>query len=137
LENLNHLGLQRFIKDLNGLYRKYPALHEVDFDHEGFEWIDANDAHNSILSFTRYSAKKEQQVVIVVNFTPVPRYNYRIGVPEDGNWTEIINSDASEYGGSGMGNMGTVESHPVPYHDEDDSINILIPPLAVIMFTKE
>jgi 1,4-alpha-glucan branching enzyme len=137
LENLNHVGLQHFIKDLNSLYRKYPALHEVDFDHEGFKWIDANDSQNSILSFTRYSAKKEQQVVIVVNFTPVPRYNYRIGVPEDGNWTEIINSDASEYGGSGIGNMGAVESHPVPYHDEDDSINILIPPLAVIMFTKE
>ncbi len=137
LQNLNHLGLQRFIRDMNHVYRKYPALHEVDFDHEGFRWIDANDAQNSILSFTRYNAKKDQQVVIVVNFTPVPRYNYRIGVPEDGDWSEIINSDASEYGGSGMGNMGKVESHPVPYHEEDHSINILIPPLSVVMFTRQ
>jgi len=137
LENLNHAGLQQFMKDLNNIYRKYPALYEVDFDHEGFRWIDANDSQNSILSFARYNAEKDQQVVIVANFTPVPRYNYRIGVPEDGNWSEIINSDATAYGGSGMGNMGTVESHPVPYHDEDHSINIMIPPLAVVMFTKE
>jgi 1,4-alpha-glucan branching enzyme len=137
LENLNHLGLQQYIRDLNAVYRKYLALHEVDFDQQGFRWIDANDSQNSILSFVRYDKKKEQQVVAVINFTPVPRYNYRIGVPDDGYWVEILNSDASHYGGSGAGNMGTVESHPVPYHNEDFSINILIPPLAIVLFTKE
>lgn len=137
LQNLNHLGLQQYIKDLNSVYKRYPALHQVDFNHEGFRWIDANDSQNSILSFVRYDKEKEQQVVMVVNYTPVPRYNYRIGVPDDGAWIEILNSDASQYGGSGAGNMGAVESHPVPYHDEDHSINILIPPLAIVMFTKE
>jgi len=137
LENLNHLGLQQYMRDLNNIYRRYPALHQVDFDHEGFRWVDANDSQNSIFSFVRYDKKKEQQVVAVLNFTPVPRYNYRIGVPDDGYWMEILNSDASQYGGSGAGNMGAVESHPVPYHDEEHSINILIPPLAIVMFTKE
>lgn len=137
LDNLNHVGLQQYIRDLNNMYRRYPALHQADFDPEGFRWMDANDSQNSILSFVRYDKQKKQQVVAVVNFTPVPRYNYRIGVPDDGYWVEILNSDASQYGGSGVGNMGAVESHPVPYHDEDHSINIVIPPLAIVMFTNE
>ena len=137
LENLNHQGLQQYIRDLNGIYKAYPALHDLDFENEGFRWMDANDSQNSILSFVRYDKSKEQQVVVVVNYTPVPRYNYRIGVPADGKYKEILNSDATFYGGSGLGNMGSVESHPVPYHEEDHSINILIPPLAVVMFTKE
>jgi 1,4-alpha-glucan branching enzyme len=137
LENLNHKGLQQFVKDLNSVYRRYPALHEVDFNHEGFRWLDANDSTNSILSFARFNASRTEQVVVVANFTPVTRYNYRIGVPEDGAWKEIINSDATLYGGSGTGNMGSAEAYPVPYHSEDHSINIVIPPLGIVMFTKD
>jgi len=136
LENLNHVGLQTYIRDLNRVYRDHPALHEVDFSQEGFRWIDANDSLNSMLSFIRFDAAKEKRVIVVINYTPVTRYNYRIGVPEDGFWREIINSDASQYGGSGAGNMGGVEAYPVPYHHEDYSINIVVPPLSVVMFTK-
>jgi 1,4-alpha-glucan branching enzyme len=137
LDHDTHKGLQFFIKDLNSVYKRYPALFEMDFSHEGFKWIDANDSQNSILSFVRYDKEKKNEVVVVANFTPVPRYNYRLGVPEDTHWKEILNSDAKQYGGSGMGNFGGVDSTPVPYHGEDFSINILIPPLGIVMFAKE
>lgn len=132
-----HKGLQFFIKDLNSVYKRFPALYEKDFSPEGFQWIDANDSTNSILSFVRYDKDKKQPVLIIANFTPVPRYNYRIGVPVDEIWTEILNSDAKQYGGSGMGNLGGVDANPVPYHGEEQSINIMIPPLGIVMFTLE
>ncbi len=132
-----HKGLQFFIKDLNSVYKRFPALYEKDFSPEGFRWIDANDSTNSILSFVRYDKDKKQPVLIIANFTPVPRYNYRIGVPVDAIWIEILNSDAKQYGGSGMGNLGGVEANPVPYHGEEQSINIMIPPLGIVMFTLE
>ena len=130
----NHKGLQFFMKDLNSVYRRFPALYENDFSGEGFNWIDANDSKNSILSFVRYDKKKEQPVMVVVNLTPVPRHNYRIGVPEDTKWLEILNSDATQYGGSGQGNFGGVAANPVPFHGEEQSINVLLPPLGVVMF---
>jgi 1,4-alpha-glucan branching enzyme len=132
-----HKGLQFFMKDLNSVYKRFPALHEVDFSPEGFKWIDANDSQNSILSFARYDKSKNQKVLVVVNFTPVPHHNYRIGVPEDTTWNEILNSDALQYGGSGMGNFGGLEANPLPYHGEEQSINILIPPLGIVMFSNE
>jgi 1,4-alpha-glucan branching enzyme len=132
-----HKGLQFFMKDLNSIYRRFPALYENDFSGEGFRWIDANDSKNSILSFVRYDKKKEQPVIVVMNLTPVPRHNYRIGVPEDTKWFEIMNSDALQYGGSGTGNFGGVAANPVPYHGEDQSINVLLPPLGIVMFSKE
>ncbi|MFW5821080.1 MAG: 1,4-alpha-glucan branching protein GlgB, partial [Bacteroidota bacterium] len=132
-----HKGLQFFIKDLNSVYKRFPALYENDFSEEGFRWIDANDSQNSILSFVRYDKDKDRPVLIIANFTPVPRYNYRIGVPVDARWTEILNSDAKQYGGSGMGNFGGVEANPVTYHGEEQSINILIPPLGIVMFSLE
>ena len=137
LEYDHHRGLQRFVKDLNSVYRRFPALYENDFEAEGFGWIDASDSRNSILSYFRADREERQKVLVVANMTPVPRYNYRIGVPEDARWKEILNSDAKEYGGSGMGNFGGVDAHPVPYHDHDQSINILLPPLAIVMFVKE
>ncbi|SHJ36732.1 1,4-alpha-glucan branching enzyme [Tangfeifania diversioriginum] len=130
----NHKGLQFFMKDLNSVYRRFPALYENDFSGEGFKWIDANDSKNSILSFVRYDKKKEHPVIVVVNLTPVPRHNYRIGVPEDTKWLEILNSDATQYGGSGQGNFGGVAANPVPFHGEEQSINVLLPPLGVVMF---
>ncbi|MGM0621759.1 MAG: alpha amylase C-terminal domain-containing protein, partial [Bacteroidota bacterium] len=95
---------------------------------------DANDSRNSILSFIRYDKKKEHPVMVVVNLTPVPRPNYRIGVPEDSRWLEILNSDATQYGGSGTGNFGGVAANPVPFHGEEQSINVMLPPLGVVMF---
>ncbi len=133
----NHKGLQFFMKDLNSVYKRFPALYECDFVGEGFKWIDANDSQNSILSFIRYDKSREHPVIVIANYTPVPRNNYRIGVPEDARWLEILNSDAKQYGGSGMGNFGGVTSNPVPYHGEEQSINILLPPLGVVMFAKE
>jgi len=130
-----HKGLQFCLKDPNSVYKRYPALYECDFSEEGFKWIDANDAKNSILNFMRFGKNKKQVIIIVVNLTPVPRHNYRVGVPDDGEWMEILNSDAKQYGGSGMGNFGSVSANPVPYHGEDQSVNILLPPLAVVMFS--
>ncbi|HKI90074.1 MAG TPA: alpha amylase C-terminal domain-containing protein, partial [Draconibacterium sp.] len=95
------------------------------------------DSQNSVFSFIRYDIKKQHPVVIIANLTPVPRLNYRIGVPDDAKWLEILNSDASQYGGSGMGNFGGMDSNPVPYHGEEQSINVLLPPLGVVMFAKE
>ncbi len=136
LDYENHRGLQFFIKDLNSVYKRFPALYEVDFSGEGFKWIDANDSTNSTLSFVRYGKDKSRPILVVANLTPVPRYNYRVGVPEDTVWYEILNSDAKQYGGSGMGNFGEVASNPVPYHNEEQSVNILLPPLSVVMFAK-
>jgi 1,4-alpha-glucan branching enzyme len=131
-----HRGLQFFIKDLNSVYRRFPALYENDFSGEGFRWIDANDSTNSVFSFVRYGKDRSNPLLVVANLTPVPRSNYRLGVPEDTVWYEILNSDAKQYGGSGMGNFGKVVSTPVPYHGEDQSINLLLPPLGVVMFAK-
>ncbi len=137
LEYDKHKGLQFFMKDLNSVYKRFPALYENDFSGEGFKWIDANDSQNSVFSFIRYDKEKKHPVVFVANLTPVPRFNYRIGVPDDAKWQEILNSDASQYGGSGIGNFGGVHSNPVPYHNEEQSINILLPPLGIVMFAKE
>ncbi len=132
-----HKGLQFFMKDLNSLYRRYPALYQDDFTPHGFEWIDANDAQNSILCFMRFDKERKQPVLMIANFTPVPRYNYRVGVPVDKRWHEILNSDAPQYHGSGMGNFGGVDNNPVPSHGHEQSINVVIPPLGIIMFTPE
>jgi len=136
LDYETHKGLNNWIRDLNYVYRNNPALYENDFKAEGFRWIDANDSKNSILSFIRYNKNKSQQILVLCNFTPVPVHNYRIGVPEEGYWKELLNSDAKEYGGSGQGNFGGAEAFPVPYHNKDNSININIPPLGIVMFSK-
>ncbi len=129
-----HQGLKQWVRDLNHVYKRTPALYECDFNKEGFKWIDANDSKNSILSFVRYDKSKKNPVIVFCNFTPIPLSNYRAGVPLEGHWNELLNSDAKEYGGSGQGNFGGVESFPVPYHHEDNSINVNIPPLGVVVF---
>lgn len=136
LENEPNKGLHRWIKDLNRTYRSVKTLFDNDFNESGFRWIDANDSVNSILSFVRYDKNHQHPVIVICNFTPMPRFNYRIGVPEEGSWKEMLNSDAREYSGSGHGNFGNVESFPVPYHQEDYSINITLPPLGIVMFSK-
>jgi len=136
LQSDMHKGLHRWVKELNEAYRRLPAFHEVDFTAEGFKWIDANDSHNSILSFMRFGRNKNDIIIAVCNMTPVPRYNYRVGVPSEGIWTEFLNSDSKYYGGSGQGNMGGVQSVPVPYHNEDYSITLTLPPLGIVLFSN-
>ncbi|MDO5577482.1 MAG: alpha amylase C-terminal domain-containing protein, partial [Fibrobacter sp.] len=132
-----HNGIQLMVSDLNKLYKSINALHEYDFDGKGFEWIDCNDWENSILTFLRKGDDPEDVVLIGCNFTPVPREEYRIGVPFAGSWKEVFNSDACEYGGSGMGNAGRVDSEPIKCHGRDNSILAKLPPLATIIFRFE
>ncbi len=129
-----HAGIQRWIRDLNRVYRAEPALHQVDFSPEGFEWIDAGNAEMSVIAFLRKSVSGGAPLLVVTNFTPVPRQNFLVGIPNRGVWREILNSDGREYGGSGWGNMGSVESVPVSAHGRVDSLNLNLPPLATLMF---
>jgi 1,4-alpha-glucan branching enzyme len=131
-----HAGLHRWVRDLNHAYRKVAALHELDFSPQGFEWIDANDSANSVLSFARKGTSPDAEVVVVCNCTPVPRSNYRIGVPHGGWWQEILNSDAAAYGGSGVGNLGGVEASTHARHGREHSVVLTLPPLATIMLQR-
>ena len=126
-----HAGVQRWVKDLNYYYRTTPALFERDFTPDGFEWIDCNDTDASVLSFVR-RGRREDVVLVVCNFTPLPRENYLVGVPYGGFWRERLNSDAQVYGGSGRGNLGGVESSPLPAHGRFHSLRLHLPPLAVL-----
>jgi 1,4-alpha-glucan branching enzyme len=134
MELASHNGIARWVGDLNRLLRERGALHELDFDARGFEWVSIADADHSVLSFLRYAADGEP-LLVVCNATPVPRHNYRIGVPRAGSWHEILNSDAPLYGGSGQGNLGAVEAAPVPAHGRFDSLSIVVPPLACLAFS--
>jgi len=127
-----HAGVQRCMAELNRLYRDEPALHELDCDSRGFAWIEGGDSHNCVLSFLRRSDAADEWIAAVLNFTPVPQHNYRIGVPRAGYWTEIFNSDAHEYGGSGHGNLGGREAAPVPSHGQPESLSLTVPPLGAL-----
>jgi 1,4-alpha-glucan branching enzyme len=142
LEQPLHAGLQRWVRDLNHFYRTEPAASELDFSPDGFEWLDADDARNSVLSWVRRSGVDEstgmhRELIIICNFTPLPRQNYRVGVPHAGFWKEVLNSDAQVYGGSGVGNMGGVSSAPVPFHGRNHSLNLTLPPLGVLILQHE
>jgi 1,4-alpha-glucan branching enzyme len=132
----DHAGLQRWVADLNRAYREHPALHERDFFADGFEWIDGNDSENSVLTYLRW-ADGERPVLAALNFTPVPRQDYRVGVPIAGAWREVLNSDARMYGGSDVGNGGRVESVEVPWHGRPNSISLTLPPLGMVLLTPE
>jgi 1,4-alpha-glucan branching enzyme len=121
------------VADLNRLHRAEPALHELDFDPAGWEWIDSNDSQGSTLSFLR-KAPNEDFIACAFNFTPVPRLEYRLGVPRAGFWQELLNSDAADYGGSGMGNLGGVEAREEPWHGRPWSLTIGLPPLGAVFF---
>jgi 1,4-alpha-glucan branching enzyme len=114
-----------------------PALHARDFAPDGFEWIDCNDGEASVLSFLRHGPGPDDLVLVVCNFTPVPRSNYRVGVPRGGRWTERLNSDAPIYGGSGQGNLGGVDAAPIAVHGRLHSLTLRLPPLAALYFTPE
>jgi 1,4-alpha-glucan branching enzyme len=132
----DHAGLQQWVSDLNRLYGEAPALHRHDFDGAGFEWIDANDSDNSVLTFLRH-AEGSPPVLVVCNFTPIARYGYRVGVPIAGAWREALNSDAPAYGGSGVGNLGRASTEPVSWHGRAQSLALTLPPLAAVMFVPE
>ncbi|NOY64639.1 MAG: 1,4-alpha-glucan branching protein GlgB [Nitrospirae bacterium] len=137
LQEENHKKLQQYVKDLNRIYKTEPALYEVDFNHEGFEWIDFSDAQQSIVAFMRKARVDDNFLIFVCNFTPVPRENYLIGVPEKCFYREMLNSDSSIYGGSNMGNLGGVMALETPVHGRPYSIEITLPPLSVLIFKPE
>ncbi|MCL5743692.1 MAG: 1,4-alpha-glucan branching protein GlgB [Acidobacteria bacterium] len=131
-----HAGLQRWVRDLNTFYRGRPALYQCDAGAGGFEWIDCNDSQRSVISFRRRGHDPQDEVLFICNFTPEPRQNYRIGVPESGVWKEALNGDATLYGGSGQGNLGSVSAAPIPMHNYPWSLNLTLPPLAMIAFER-
>ncbi|HDR16878.1 MAG TPA: 1,4-alpha-glucan branching protein GlgB [Desulfobacteraceae bacterium] len=132
-----HHGIKRWVSDLNRAYREEPALHRGDFDPAGFSWIDCNDSAQSVISLMRKDPSDGNTVLVVLNFTPVPRHNYRVGCPGGGSWMEILNGDAAEYGGSGQGNTGGVEAAPIPFHGLTHSLSLTVPPLAAVFLKGE
>ena len=129
-----HSKLQTMVKELNWLYRREPALFEVDDSYQGFEWIDLQDSESSIITFIRYARNREDFIVFACNFTPVPREGYRIGVPKTGLYRELFNTDSELFGGANVGNAGAVWAEEIPFHGRLASMNVTIPPLAVVAF---
>ncbi len=130
-----HAGLRRYVQDLNGVYAAHRALYEVDFEPAGFQWIDCNDNENSVVSFIRRSRDGHDFIVAALNFTPVPRDGYRIGVPVAGPYRELLNSDAALYGGSNMGNAGIAATEPIASHGHAQSLKLTLPPLGCLILT--
>jgi 1,4-alpha-glucan branching enzyme len=137
IETPLHAGLKRWVRDLNTFYRGEPSMHEGDATAPGFEWVDCKDHQRSILSFIRRAHNHDDIALVVCNFTPVPRQNYRIGVPWEGFWREVLNSDAPMYGGSGQGNFGGLQAAPLPIHGRRFSLNMTLPPLGIVVFRHQ
>jgi len=131
-----HEGLRKWVEDLNRVYRSEKALYERDFEPGGFQWIDCNDSQQSTISLMRKGNDEDDAILVACNFTPVPRHNYRVGVPKGGLWREILNSDSTDYAGSGQGNMGGIEAAPLPFHGQPYSLNLTLPPLAAVYFKR-
>lgn len=128
-----HSGIQNVIKDLNSLYKNSPALYEKQFSNEGFQWIDYGDNENSVLTYIRKGHDRKNDLIVACNFTPLPRENYRIGVPKSSKLKEIFNSDAKKYGGSGSKNTA-IKTEKKPWHSFEESIEITVPPLGIVVF---
>ena len=135
LQYAPHQGMSNWVRDLNQFYRNERSMYELEFTYDGFEWVDCNDADNSVISLIRKARTTSRVTLVVMNFTPMPHYNYRIGVPWGGIWREALNSDAKDYGGSGLGNAGSVEAEAIPQHGRPYSLSITLPPLAALYFT--
>jgi 1,4-alpha-glucan branching enzyme len=131
-----HAGVKQWVRDVNQVYRDCPALYTLDFSNDGFQWIDCNDAQASTLAYLR-KGRNGEHVLVVCNFTPIPRDNYIVGAPRPGRWRERLNSDAKEYGGGGIGNFGSIETSPLPAHGQFQSLSLRLPPLAVLVLTPE
>jgi 1,4-alpha-glucan branching enzyme len=136
LEGPLHRGLQNWMEQLNLAYRTENALHWFDNDPAGFEWVDCNDAPASVISLLRKGQSENDAVLVACNFTPVPRVGYKVGVPSGGYWKEILNSDAREYGGSGIGNMGGTEALTESVHGRPYSLRLTLPPLGAVFLKK-
>jgi 1,4-alpha-glucan branching enzyme len=136
LDYADHQGLQRWVRDLNQAYREEPSLHAVDFEPAGFQWIDCDDNENSVVAFLRRGRAADDVTVMALNFTPVPRDHYRIGVPHAGWYQERLNSDAAIYGGSNLGNAGGVTTEAVAAHGFPQSISLQLPPLACLLLKR-
>jgi 1,4-alpha-glucan branching enzyme len=132
-----HAGLSKWLSNLNHVYKSEPAMHEWDCEPAGFEWIDCGDANNSVVSLIRRGKSTSTIILVICNFTPVPRLDYRIGVPRGGHWREVLNSDAEAYGGGNMGNSGGAEAIPSAVHGRPYSLTVTLPPLAVLFFKNE
>jgi 1,4-alpha-glucan branching enzyme len=132
LEDRDHQGVQSLVRDLNAVYRDTPALWEDDFEPTGFRWLEPNDAAGNVLAFMRIGTDEKRPLVCVCNFSPVPRYGYRLGLPLRGKWREVVNTDAGHYGGSDVGNLGEVEADATPWHDQPFSAEVTLPPLATV-----
>jgi len=132
-----HGRLRRWVSNLNRFYRDTRALHETDSHSAGFEWIDTSEAELSVLSFLRRDRNRREILLVVLNFTPVPRHNYRVGVPKGGFWAEELNRDAVEFGGSGHGNLGGVEAAPFGWNFQSHSLVLTLPPLAAIVLNSK
>src|SRR6266516_1098631 len=129
--------MQRFVADLNKLYLAELGLWQSDYDQIGFTWLDVSDHVNSVLSFIRRDPERVSELVVILNFTPVPRYQYRLGVPRPGRWAEVLNSDAAMYGGSNIGNLGGVMAEDVDCHNQSSSAEFTLPPISIIAFKPE
>ncbi len=136
-EQPEHAGIAKLVHDLNRIYREHPALYELDFEPAGFEWLDVDNVQQSVAVVLRKGRDPQDRVLVAVNFTPVPRANYRIGVPAEGVWNEVLNTDWKDYGGSGHGNLGSVEPSPVPWRNQPYSIVVTLPPLSAVFFALE
>jgi len=134
LQYAPHQGVQKWLRDLNSLYKREPALHKRDFESQGFEWVDFHDWEKSVISFTRKGHTHNDTILVICNFTPIPRYNYKVNVPQNGVWQELLNSDAKEYGGSGVGNMGSIVAIPSSFQEKYYSLSLALPPLGVLFF---
>ena len=132
-----HAGVQRLVRELNRVYRSEPALHQIDFAPEGFEWLVGDDAASSVIVFLRKGREPGSTVLVACNFTPLPRENYLVGVPAGGHWRELLNSDAADYGGAGWGNLGRVTAAPLAWRGQPSSISLTLPPLATIILKHE
>jgi 1,4-alpha-glucan branching enzyme len=137
LEQPAHAGIQSLIRDLNRLYREEPALWELDSDPAGFWWLEPNDADRNVVAFARASRGGERVAVFVANLAPVPRQNYRLGLPRSCRWREAINTDSSYYGGSDVGNLGGVQPEPIGWHDQPFSAEVTLPPLGAVWLVPD
>ncbi|MDN3600497.1 1,4-alpha-glucan branching protein GlgB [Mucilaginibacter myungsuensis] len=136
LQYPNHVGIQQTVKDLNALYKAEPALYERGFEHDGFEWLDGGNANDSVLAYIRKGKKSADDIVVILNMTPIVRESQRTGVTSSGKWKQIFNSDETKYWGSGVNNAETVDAEKEHWHGKDDSIVVTLPPLSVLMFKK-
>ncbi|MNJ66346.1 1,4-alpha-glucan branching enzyme GlgB [compost metagenome] len=136
LEEPDHRGAQHLVRDLNRLYRTEPALHQLDSEPRGFQWLIGDDRGNSVLAWLRRDAEG-RPLLVIGNFTPVVREGYRVGVPQEGRWQEIFNSDAACYGGSNVGNGGGILAEATPAHGVQHSLQLTLPPLGVIILRPQ